>query len=255
MKKLLVVFALLFGLCAVPVFAQPVQSPYAAQAWHGVLSADDQAQFDHYYAKWVDATRRNDRDDISENARKMQDIMTRYNVPVSVSFDQIATAAAYPNPAYPNPAYATASWQSRLSADDQKEFDKEYSKWVSATRKNDQDDIEHSARKMQEMMARYGIPSSVPFAQVASGGAAAAYPNSAYPNTANAYAPTTAQRLSSDDQHAFDKAYKKWVEARRKNHREDVDENARKMQDIMARYNIPANVQFDQIASPGAASH
>jgi hypothetical protein len=235
------------------VVAQPLpQSAYSQpQGWHGVMSVDDQAQFDRYYANWVDATRRNDRDAISDNARKMQDLMTRYNIPVSVSFDQIVSASPYPAPAAANPAGA---WQARLSADDQKEFDKQYSKWVNATRKNDQDDISSSTRKMQDIMARYSIPASVPFAEVASGGTAAAAPP-AYPNPAYSYAYTAGQRLSSDDQHAFDKAYKKWVEARRKKHPEDMDENARKMQDIMARYNIPANVQFDQIASPDAVSH
>ena len=252
MKKLLALFALFLSIGVTTAVASPrMQSPYGQpQAWHGVLSVDDQAQFDRYYSKWIDATRRNDRDDISDNSRKMQDIMTRYNIPVSVSFDQIASATSYPPPAaYPNPAYAAGSWQSRLSADDQKEFDKQYAKWVSATRKNDQDDIASSARKMQDIMARYSIPAGIPFAQVASGGAATAYPNPAY-----TYPYTAAQRLSSDDQHAFDKEYKKWVEARRKNHREDIDEHVRKMENIMARYNIPANVQFDQIASPDALS-
>ena len=244
MKHLLALCALLFCL-ANAAMARPViqQDPYGQpQAWRGTLSVDDQTQFDRYYAKWMEATRKNDREDISENARKMQDIMTRNNIPVGVSFDQIASAAAYPNPAYP----AGVSWQGRLSAEDQKDFDKAYSKWIESTRKNDQDDVSSSARRMQGIMARYNIPASVPFAQVASGGTAAPYPNTAY---APAYG--QAQRLSADDQKQFDKAYKKWLEARHKKHNEDIDENARKMQDIMARYNIPANVAFDQIASPG----
>ena len=254
MKRFLVLSALLVGFGMGTLVAQPLpQSAYSQpQGWHGVMSGDDQAQFDRYYANWIDATRRNDRDAISDNARKMQDLMTRYNIPVSVSFDQIASSTPYPAPA--TAAYPAGSWQARLSADDQKEFDKQYSKWVNATRKNDQDDISSSARKMQDIMARYSIPASVPFAEVASGGTAAAAP-AAYPNPAYASAYTAGQRLSSDDQHAFDKAYKKWVEARRKKHPEDMNENARKMQDIMARYNIPANVQFDQIASPDAVSH
>jgi TRAP-type C4-dicarboxylate transport system substrate-binding protein len=250
MKKFLALSALFCALGVTAIAAPRVQDPYGRpQAWHSTLSADDQAQFDKYYAKWMDATRRNDRDDISENARKMQDIMTRYNIPTTVSFDQIASASAYPNGAYP-----ASSWQGRLSPDDQKEFDKQYSKWMNATRKNDQEDVAESARKMQEIMARYSIPSAVPFAQVASGGAAVAYPAPVNGYPAYSYA-SAQQRLSGDDQHAFDKAYKKWVEARHKNHHEDIDENARKMQDIMARYNIPANVPFDQIASPGAANH
>ena len=253
MKKLLTLSTLFLTLGVTAAIAEAqAQVAYAQpQGWHGVMSVDDQSQFDRYYANWVNATRANDRDAISDNARKMQDLMTRYNIPTSVSFDQIASGAPYPATAV---AYQPGTWQARLSADDQKEFDKQYSKWVSATRKGDQDDIASSQRKMQDIMARYSIPSSVPFAEVASGDTAAAAP-APYPNPAYAYPATVAQRLSSNDQHAFDKAYKKWVDARRKHHLEDADENGRKMQDIMARYNIPANVQFDQVASPDAANH
>jgi len=231
----------------------PYQGAYPAYA--GRLSADDQKNFDKYYAKWVDARRKNDQDDISNNARKMQEIMARYNIPTVVPFDQIATNGnAGINPAYPGAPYQGApAYGQRLSADDQKQFDKAYSKWVDATRKNDRDDIDSNARKMQEIMARNNIPSNVPFAQVASGGYAANPNAAAYPNAAYGY-PANQTRLSADDQRDFDKHYKKWVQARHKNDRDDVDENARKMQNIMARYNIPANVPFDQIASPGAAA-
>jgi hypothetical protein len=252
MKRLLTLSALLLSFAMYTPAHATAQASGAygqPQTWHGVLSATDQSQFDKYYAKWVDATRKNDQEDISENARKMQEIMARYNIPSTVSYDQVASmggAAGYPAQAYPNTAYPAASAQ-RLSPDDQKDFDKAYSKWVDSTRKNDQDDVNESARKMQEIMARYNIPSTVPFAQVASGGTAGVYPNPAY-----AYPTAQGQRLSSSDQHEFDEAYKKWLKARHKKDPDDIDKSARRMQDIMARYNIPANVPYDQIASPGA---
>ena len=250
MKRLSIFAALLLCIAVGVPSRAHAQDPYSqSQSWHRVLSASDQSQFDKYYSKWVDATRKNDQDDISENARKMQEIMARYNIPSTVSYDQVASmggAAGYPQQAYPNAAYPTAYAQ-RLSPDDQKEFDKAYSKWVDSTRKNDQDDINESARKMQEIMARYNIPSTVQFAQVASGGNAAAYPNPAYAPVAQG------QRLSSSDQHEFDEAYKKWLKARHKKDPDDIEKSARRMQDIMARYNIPANVAYDQIASPGAS--
>ncbi|HET7440890.1 MAG TPA: hypothetical protein VFJ47_06280 [Terriglobales bacterium] len=263
MKHVLTMSALLISLC-LPAIAR-AQAPYQGaygqpQGWHGVLSAADQSQFDSYYQKWVDATRKNDQDDISNNARKMQEIMTRYNIPTNVSFDQVASggAAAYPSGAYPagaqpaNPAYG--AWQNRLSPDDQKNFDKYYAKWVDARRKNDQDDVSNNARKMQDIMARYNIPTNVPFDQIATNGNAGvyqpgAYPAGAYP-AANPY-PTYGQRLSPDDQKQFDKDYQKWMDATRKNDRDDIDSNARKMQEIMARYNIPSNVPFAQIATGG----
>jgi hypothetical protein len=230
--------------------AQDTGAYAQSQGWHRVLSPSDQSQFDKYYSKWVDATRKNDQDDITENARKMQEIMARYNIPSTVTYDQVASmggSAGYSQQAYPNAAYP-AAYAQRLSPDDQKDFDKAYSKWVDSTRKNDQDDINESARKMQEIMARYNIPSTVPFAQVASGGTAGAYPNPAY-----GYPVAQGQRLSSSDQHEFDEAYKKWLKARHKKDPDDIEKNARRMQDIMAHYNIPANVPYDQIASPGAS--
>src|SRR5438477_12016675 len=58
-------------------------------------------------------------------------------------------------------------------------------------------------------------------------------------------------RLSPEDQHEFDKAYTKWVNDTRKNDRDDIGKDIRKMQEIMARNNIPASVPYDQIASTG----
>src|SRR5262249_9507490 len=208
MKTLLALSALLLCLGSTAIARPVTHNPYAPpQNWHATPSADDQGDFDKYYAKWVDPTRKNDREDISENARKMQDIRTRNNIPADVSFEQVASAV--PNTAYG--AQAPVSWQGKLSAEDQKDFDRYYGKWVSATRKNDQEDISENARKMRDLMSRYNIAASVPFAQVASGGSAAAYPNAAYPNPA--YTPSAGQRLSSEDQKQFDKAYKKWLEA------------------------------------------
>jgi hypothetical protein len=238
------------------------------------LSPDDQHKFDSYYQQWVDASRKNDRDDIEENARHMQDIMAHYNIPSNVPFSQIATNAGngngyqnpnnpnnygyqnpngYPNNAYPqNGGYGYPTTAGRLSPDDQRKFDDYYQKWMDASRKNDGDDIRSNARRMQDIMAHYNIPGNVPFDQIASNGtgaypAAAPYANGAYGNPAYGQS-----RLSSDDQKKFDHYYQKWVDARRKNDRDDIDKNAHHMQDIMAHYNIPANVPFDQIASASA---
>ena len=55
------------------------------------LSPQDQQDFDNYYSKWMNDTRRNDRDDIREDERHMQDIMSRNRIPTDVPYDQIAT--------------------------------------------------------------------------------------------------------------------------------------------------------------------
>ena len=249
---------------AAPAQAQP-QYPNGTygqtQNWHGALSPDDQKKFDENYAKWVDAQRRNDRDEIGDHARKLQDIMSHNNIPSNVPFDQLASNPAYPaNGAYPNGAYANAPYpdqaypvngQARLSPDEQRKFDDAYNKWLESQRKNDQDDIAKAADKMHEIMARNGIPANAPFAAVATNG----YTSGAYANP-NApagypygYAQAAPQHLSTKDQDDFNKYYRHWMDARHKRDIDDIDKNARKMQEIMARYNIPANVSFDQIAT------
>ncbi len=266
------IFLFVAGLLAVALAAvvpAPAQTQYpngyysAPQGWQGVLSPQDQQQFDRDYSKWLDASRKKDQDDVADNARRMQQIMARYNIPANVPFDLVASNAApngygYPNGAYPNGAYSVRGWQARLSPADQRKFDKDYSNWVKAQRKNDQDDIANNATKMQQIMARYDIPASVPFAAIATNGYAAGeagpypygYPPSygqpaAYPN---AYGQ---RRLSPKDQSSFEKDYRNWLDAQHKKDMDDVNKNARKMEDIMARYNIPANVPFSEIAQGG----
>ena len=56
-------------------------------------------------------------------------------------------------------------------------------------------------------------------------------------------------RLSPDEQRQFDSYYSRWQEYRRTNNREQVSSMEKRMRDLMARNNIPANVPFDQIAS------
>ncbi len=56
-------------------------------------------------------------------------------------------------------------------------------------------------------------------------------------------------RLSPDEQQKFDSYYSRWLEYRRTNNREQVESMERRMHDVMAHNNIPANVPFEQIAS------
>ncbi len=254
MKYLSLTITLLLLLVAAPAIAQVDvnQNGYygQTQAVRGVLSAHDQQEFDNYYAKWIDDSRRNDRDDIAKDADHLQQIMAKYNIPANTPFDQIVSnpvPGAYAQPyGYPNAAYAGT----RLTPGDQQKFNTYYAKWVDATRKGDQDDIAKNAGHMQEIMARYNIPPSAPFQAVATNGYTAGAYNG--PNPTYAYPTGQPQRLSDKDQKNFDKAYQHWVDARRKKDMDDVDSNARKMEEIMARYNIPANVPFDQIATPGS---
>src|SRR2546430_16786098 len=165
MKKFLATFALLLAF-ALLCFAQGQVR----------LSAEDQKKCDKHYAKWVNDTRKKDREDIAKDVHEMQEIMAKYNIPANVPYDQIASTGS-----------GVRVYQSRLSADDQREFDKYYTKWVNDTRKNDRDDVAKDVGRMQEIMARNNIPANVPFEQIAS----TAYPGSGYSATAD---PATSQQ-------------------------------------------------------------
>ena len=229
MTRVLQLMALIAAL-ALPAFCQYVR-----------LSPDDQREFDKAYNKYVNHSRKNDRDDIDRDVRKMQDIMARNNIPPNVPYEQIAssgyTQQGRYNGAYQQNAPYEAN-QGRLSPDDQREFDKAYDRWVNDSRKNDRDDVDRDVRRMQDIMGRNNIPPSVPYNQIATTG---------YNDGDQGYAPS---RLSPDDQHEFDKAYEKWEKDVRKHDRDDIRKDERRMQDIMARYNIPRDVPYDQVASP-----
>src|SRR5437868_11230693 len=85
----LIIPAWALGPSAAPQYQDDDAARNAQYQSSGRLSPNDQKDFDKHYQKWVDAQRRNDRDDVDKNARKMQDIMARYNIPASVPFDRI----------------------------------------------------------------------------------------------------------------------------------------------------------------------
>ena len=62
--------------------------------WRGRLSPDDQRRFDSYFSRWQDSRQRNDRDQIRSMEKRMQDIMSRYQIPQQIPYEQIASANA-----------------------------------------------------------------------------------------------------------------------------------------------------------------
>jgi hypothetical protein len=211
--------------------------------YQGWLSADEQREFDKYYTKWVNDTRKNDRDDIAKDVGHMQEIMARKNIPANVPFDQIASTGYPGNGAVES--YPRGQWRRRLSPDDQRDFDRYYSRWVDDAHANDQADLSRDAGYLQTIMSRNNIPANVPCDQIAS---PAEYPGDDYPRDQ-----VWQGRLSPDDQREFDRCYADWLEDTRKNDRDDIEKDVRRMQEIMARNNIAANVPFDRIASSDAA--
>ena len=84
MKFFLCMFGLVLAAFMLSAFAQPQSR----------LSPEDQREFDKYYTKWVNDTRKNDRDDIAKDVTHMQEIMARNNISANVPFDRIASPDA-----------------------------------------------------------------------------------------------------------------------------------------------------------------
>lgn len=128
------------------------------------MSPDDQRRFNEEYDKWQRANSRNDRSDIDKHARRMEEIMARYNIPPDTPFNAIAASNGYA------PRTDIRDYQGRFSPDDQKSFDRAYEHWLKNNRKHDRDDVARDENRMQEIMARYNIPRNVPYEALASGG-------------------------------------------------------------------------------------
>lgn len=239
MKKLLGSLIVLAAM-ALPALAQQQMSP------------DDQQKFDNYYSRYMQDRQNSDRDDMVSSEHHMQDLMNKYSIPADTPYDQIASQnnmapppQGYDNrgynngPAYNNQGYSNQGYNNQLSPDDQNKFNKEYAKWQQANAKNDRDDIDKHARNMEELMQRNNIPSNTPFDAIA---------------TMPGYAPRQSVReyqgrFSPDDQKKYDKAYEKFQRDHAKHDRDDYAKDEMKLNEIMAKYNIPRDVPYDALVS------
>ena len=66
--------------------------------------------------------------------------------------------------------YGRGQWQGRLSASDQRRIDSYYSRWLKYRATNNRGEILSMQNRMYDVYTHYGIPSNVPFNQVASSG-------------------------------------------------------------------------------------
>jgi len=159
----------------------------------------------------------------------------------------------------PNQGYGIAHdrWQGRLSAEDQGRFDSYYSRWLDYAQTNSRDDRNSMEDRMRDVMSHYSIPSDVPFDQIASnnnqGYGVHRRPDHEGNNDdrgQRGYRDREWQsRLSAKDQHRFDTYYSRWLEARETGDRHQTAHMEKRMLDLMARYSIPPDSQFSQIAS------
>jgi hypothetical protein len=233
MNRLLGIFALALLFC-LPAFAQAQR-----------MAPDDQGRFNDYYSRWMQDRQSNDRDDMISMEHHMQDLMNKYAIPPDTPYGEVAAQNATPrydrdhddrDRGYAGSGYGRV----QMSSDDQRKFNDEYRKWQESTAKNDRDDIDKHARKMEEIMARYNIPPRTAFDEIAT--------TNGYDQPRNNYRDFQG-RLSPDDQQKFDKTYDHWRHERSENDRNGMAKEEGKMQEIMARYNIPRDVPYDAIAS------
>jgi len=151
---------------------------------------DDQAKFNSYYSRWIQARQTNDRDDVVGMERRMQDLMNRYGIPSDTPYDVVAQQEGRGYGDYDrdhdrgysrdrdrdrdwdrdhNRGYV-GSWQGQLSPDDQRRFDNAYQHWLHERQENDRNGMSKQESTMQDIMSRYNIPQDTPYDAIASQG-------------------------------------------------------------------------------------
>ena len=130
---------------------------------------------------------------------------------------------------------ALAQW--RLSTRDQERFDSYFSRWQEYKRVNDRDQIVSMEKRMLDVYAHYGIPAGTPFFRVSSAG------------QQEREHPRWRERLSYDDKARFDELYGRWLSARDRGDREDMERIGHHMREIMERDGIPPEVRFEELAA------
>jgi len=230
MKKLSTLLMLLVFL-ALPVLAQMGQ--YRSQ-----LSAEDQKRFDSYYQRWLDYKRTNNRDQVVSMEERMQDVMRHYNIPVSVPYGAIASSGSRGR---------YRQYRGQFSAEDQKHFDSYYERWREYRRTNNREQILSMEKRMDDVMAHYNIPLTVPYRALSS----SASDDDEY--DADRDWDHWRRRLEPEDQRRFDSYYSRWLEYRRTDDRDQIRSMEDRMRDVMRQYNIPDDVPFDDVASSDSA--
>jgi hypothetical protein len=91
--------------------------------------------------------------------------------------EDVALQASDPGPDCPH-SVSTSRWQGRLSDDDQQRFDSYFTRWLTYSQQNNQRETQSMLGRMYDVYNHYGIPTTVPFNQIASPLAVAG--NSAY---------------------------------------------------------------------------
>jgi hypothetical protein len=158
-----------------------------------------------------------------------------------------------------------------LAPEWQQKFDSYYRRWLQDRAANNTSEMASMEKRMQDIMVHYNIPSDVPYDEVASPGIGGYYGNRPYgrgDNDRDDQGGYYGQQgtygrygrgeygqyhhvLAPEWQQKFDSYYQRWLQYQSSNNRAEMASMERRMQDIMAHYNIPTNTPYDQVASPG----
>jgi hypothetical protein len=169
----------------------------------------------------------------------------------------------------------------RLSPEDQGRFDSYYSRWQQYRQTNNRDQMNSMEGRMFDLYARYGIPREVPYERVASNGQG--FRGDDHDNRdrdhhdgdhdrdrdrdqdrdrdhehdrdrdrdrdADRGYDNWRGRLRGDDQSKFDSYFSRWQQYHQNHDRDQIESMERRMNDVMARNNIPAGTPYWRLVS------
>jgi len=213
--------------------------------WQGRLSTEDQGRFDSYYSRWLNYTQANDAANRNAMEERMRDVMSHYNIPSDVSFDQIASNRNA------NSRYGVRDdgddhgrmrgdrarqGQNQLTVEDQQRFDSYYSRWLTARRTCNRSETGSMEERMRDLMGRNSIPLTVQFSQISS-------------DSAERYSQPNIPRFSGKDASDFRAYYARWQDYKRTNNREQVASMEERMRKVMTDHNVPNDASYEDVVN------
>jgi hypothetical protein len=212
--------------------------------WQGRLSTEDQGRFDTYYSRWLNYTQTNDPESRNGMEERMRDVMSHYDIPSDVPFDQIASntngngvhRVRDEDGDEHGRTQGGRGWQGQnhLSVEDQQRFDSYYSRWLTARRTGNRRETGSTEERMRDLMGRNSIPLNVQFSQIASESAG----RNSRPNI---------PRFSGKDASDFRNYYSRWQQYKQTNNREQVASMEERMTKVMTDHNVPNNASYEDV--------
>jgi hypothetical protein len=213
--------------------------------WQGRLSTEDQGRFDSYYSRWLNYRQTNDAANRNAMEERMRDVMSHYDIPSDVSFEQIASNTNG-NGRYGIRDDGDEHWrmegdrgrqrQNRLTVEDQQRFDSYYSRWLTARRSGNRSETGSMEERMRDLMGRNSIPLSVQFSQIAS-------------ESGGRYARPNIPRFSGKDASDFRSYYARWQGYKRDHNREQVASMEERMRKVMTDHKAPTNASYEDVVN------